>query len=190
MKHLVMLAAFSLGINTMSAAEPAVSLKIISKKAAYAWPVADKPELFAKKIKEIQQGIKAGKNVDAPDSIEVDFVLQFTNTGKETVDIFVQGDSNLMTLEVTGPGVIAISPPRPMTLEFRLPKQVTIEAGKTFEIPVKQLSDGMRGISRSIYFTTPGDFEIKASYQLCDADGQKSGLLKSAAVKFSIDAPK
>ena len=35
--------------------------------------------------------------------------------------------------------------PVAVTADFRLPKAVTIEAGKTYDIPVKMLADGHRG---------------------------------------------
>jgi hypothetical protein len=47
-----------------------------------------------------------------------------------------------------------------MTTDFRGPKVVEVAAGKTAEIPLKQLSGGMRGMGEYLYWTKPGDYEL------------------------------
>ena len=190
MRLTVAMAILLSGVFSVNAAEPTVSLKLVAKQKNYAWPVEQTPEDFDARLKELAKAVKEGKFVETPANLKIDFVLEFTNTGDQAAEIFVKGDPNLLQLDLTGPGVIALAPPRPMTLEFRLPQSVTIEPGKTFEIPLAQLADGARGIARSIYFTQPGEYELKASYRLTDGEGNPTKLAKSPGVKFTVSKPK
>jgi hypothetical protein len=52
-----------------------------------------------------------------------------------------------------------------MTMDYRMPKAVKLGAGKTLEIPVMQLSGGMRGMSKYSYWTKAGEYELKASFK-------------------------
>ena len=190
MRALSAVALLFAGVGLMSAAEPTISLKLIAKKDGYAWPVPHKPAEWEALLKEAQKAIRDKKDAVVPEALSVDFVLRFTNTGDKPVEIFVKGDVNLLTLELNGPGVVILAPPRAMTLEFRLAQPVTIEAGKSFELPVGKLADGFRGVTRSLYFTAPGEYELKASYQLADSEEKKGTLLKTDAVRFTVAEPK
>lgn len=189
MRYVFPLFGLLFGMNSIVVADSDLSLKLVAKSDSITWPVKEKPEEFAAKLKETEKSLAAGMFVKAPPAINVEFVLQFKNNSKETVEIFVNGDPNLLTLNLTGPGVVSLSPPIAMTREFRLPKLVKIEAGKSYEMPVSKLSDGMRGVSRLHYFTAPGEYELKATYQLTDSNGQKSELLQSNSVKFTVKKP-
>ena len=57
-------------------------------------------------------------------------------------------------------------------------------------MPVNRLADGFRGASRLLFFTSPGDYTLKATYQLADAEGKKGVILKTDAVKFKVEEPK
>jgi hypothetical protein len=77
--------------------------------------------------------------------------------------------------------------PIAFTADFRLPKAVTIEAGKTHEIPVKTFADGNRGLSRLVFWTGPGEYKLTAKYRLAkNADGEQGPELKSEPVKIVV----
>lgn len=190
MRPLIALSFLLVGVAAVNAVEPSVNVKLIAKKDTYAWPVAQKPAEFEAALKETQTAIKDMKQAVVPKAFLVDFVLQITNPGKEAVEIYVGGDSNTLALELTGPGVVTLSPPIATTLELRLPKAVTIEPGKSYEIPVGKLSDGFRNVSRLIFFTAPGEYSLKAAYQLVTPAGDRAAVLKTEAVKFTVEAPR
>ncbi|WP_020469024.1 hypothetical protein [Zavarzinella formosa] len=190
MRAMLSIATLFAGISFMSAAEPTVSAKLIAKTNSYAWPVAQKPAEFDAMLKAAQQAIRDKKEAIVPKPFLVDFVLQLTNTGKEPVTIFVKGDVNTLNLELEGPGVVALAPPKAVTLEFRLAQPVKIESGKTYDIAIDQLQDGFRGMSRLIFFTSPGDYTLKATYQLADSEERKGAVLKTDLVKFRVEPPK
>ena len=114
----------------------------------------------------------------------IDAVLEIRNTGKTEWVVLVGGDANVMMLNLKGPGVIDLTPQLAFTADFRLPKEVRIEAGKAYEIPLKQLSDGFRGASHYLYWTQPGEYTLSATYQLANPDGAKGQVLTSAPVKL------
>jgi len=173
MRHLV-LAASGLVIlaaaASVSAAEP-LELKLVANKATYAWPYTAPPKEFDAKLQDLLAKHKKGEAVEFPGPATVDLVLRITNTGKENRTIRVDGDPNLWTFTLKGPGVIEVSPRLAFTTDFRGPKPVVLEPGKSHEIPVKRLADGFRGGSRYIYPTAPGEYTLSATYLLAGAVG-------------------
>lgn len=106
---------------------------------------------------------EAGKGkIRAPKAPAVDLTLVITNISDAAIQIWKGGDPVVIEFKLTGPGVKQIAPPIAMTMEFRIPTTVTVEAGKTLEFPFKSLSGGLRGISQSTYWTKPGDYELAA----------------------------
>lgn len=183
--------AMLLPVATMRGADDApLTLKLVAKKDKYAWDRDRAPKEFHAAIVDAIKQTKDGKIVQFPPASSVDFVLQITNTSKKAVPINVQGDVNVFTLELKGPSVLTAMPPIAFTADFKMPKQVVIEAGKTYDIPVQKLTDGFRGASRYIYFTAPGEYTLSATYQLATAEGEKAGLLKSEAIKIVVEEPK
>lgn len=185
-----MLAAFS-GFALLVAPVAAedkmpVELKIVVKKESIAWPYVLGPKEFEAKLKELAKA----KDARYPLAPSVDMVLEFKNTTKEKVTIYIEGDANMLTLAVKGPGVTTATPALAFTTDFRLPKAVEIEPGKSHEIQLKGLTDGFRKASRYVYPLAPGEYTISATYQLATADGGKAALLKSGEAKFKIDEPK
>jgi hypothetical protein len=163
-----------------------LELKIVVKKETVAWPYELGPKEFEAKL---NQGIK-NKERNLPKPPAVDLVLTITNTSKEKMTIHVEGDANTLTLTLKGPGVVTANTGGAFTTDFRFPRSVDLEAGKSFEIPVKSLADGFRRASRYLYPTAPGDYTITATYQLATADGGKGAVLKSGEAKLTIAAPK
>lgn len=170
-------------------AEAPVTLKLVAKTDKYKFDGGGKtPAEFKKHLEEIAAAQKNGKLAQPPKPPAVDLVLEIVNTGKGEVTVHVGGDSNVWTLELTGgDGTMALGSGLAMTLEFRLPKAVTLAPGKSYTIPLKQLSDGARGAGRYLYWTGPGDYKLSAKYVVTDKDGQKAHDLKSEPVKITVE---
>src|SRR5262245_839163 len=188
---LAMMALLVLGVSASAQdKKPAgpVTLKLIAKTDKYKFDGGGKtPKEYKAELERIAKLIADGKEAEPPKPLTVDFVLQLTNTSKEEVTIYVGGDSNVHTFELTGePGVVTMRNPVAVTADFRLPKAVTLAPGKSHDIPVKQFSDGMRGISRLIFWTGPGDYKLVAKYALADKDGGKGTELTSEPVKITV----
>jgi hypothetical protein len=164
-----------------------IELKIVNKKNSYPWPYEQKPKDFEAKLQEI---IKKKAVDQLPKPPAVDLVLQFTNTSKEKAIIHVEGDPNTLTLSVKGPSVVPARPGLAVTTEFRLPKAVELQPGKSHEVSIKSLADGHRRLGRYLYPTAPGEYTISATYELATQDGGKAGSLKSNETKFTIEEPK
>jgi hypothetical protein len=190
MRPLILSFLLLAGVSAVNAADPPVSVKLVAKKTTYAWPVGQKPEEFEKALKETQKALQEKKDAGVPDALIVDFVLRFTNTGKEATEIHLGGDVNTLALELTGPGVVTLAPNVAVTADFRNPKPVTIEPGKSYDMPISRLSDGFRNVTRLLFFTAPGDYTLVATYQLADAEGKKGIILKSEPAKFTVEAPR
>ena len=165
-----------------------VTLTLKAKTDKYKFDAGGKtPAEFKKALEDFAAQQKQGKLVTAPKPPAVDLVLVLTNTSKEEVTIYVGGDPNVYTFELTGgDGVVTLNSGLAFTADFRLPKAVTLAPGKAHEIPVKQLSDGLRGMSRYVYWTGPGEYKLSAKYTLSDKDGGRGKELKSEPVKITV----
>jgi hypothetical protein len=165
-----------------------IALTIVAKTDKYKFDGGGKtPADFKKHLEDIAKKQEKGGLVTPPKPPAVDLVLVLTNTSKEDVTIYVGGDANVYTFELTGgAGTVALNSGMALTLEFRGSKAVALAAGKTHEIPVKQLSDGMRGVSRNVYWTGPGEYKLSATYTLANKDGGNGTELKSEPVKITV----
>jgi hypothetical protein len=192
MKKLMLLAVAALfGFGTAARADDKnpVVLKIVTKSDKYKLDLGGKTaDEYKKELEDAAKKSAAGELLRPPAPPKVDFVLEIKNTGKEAVTIFVGGDPNVYTFELTGgAGTVTMGSGLAFTADFRLPKEVTLAAGKTYEIGIKQLSDGSRGASRFVYWTGPGEYKLTASYTLADKDGGKGAVLKSEPVKITVE---
>lgn len=165
-----------------------IVLKVVSKQDKYVFDGGGKSaKEFQEELEAMAKKIAKGEPVRPPKPLAVDLVLQLENTSKEAVTVHVGGDSNVFKFDLTGgAGVVTMPNLVAMTLEFRLPKSVTIEPGKSHDIPVKVLADGTRGISRLIFWTGPGEYKLSATYTLSDAQGDKKQVVKSEATKIVV----
>lgn len=165
-----------------------VVLKVVSKKDKYVFDGGGKtPKEYKEDLEALVKNLEKGERVRPPKPLAVDLVLQLENTSKEAVTVYVGGDTNIYKFELTGgAGVVNVNNPVAFTADFRLPKAVTIEAGKSYEIPVKGFADGQRGISRLVYWTGPGEYKLTATYILANKDGGKGAELKSEATKIVV----
>jgi hypothetical protein len=142
---------------------------------------------------------KAGK---APPAPMVDLVLELTNAGDQEVKFWTEGDPVEIQLELKGPehGAVTIAPKMALTADFRIPKVMTLAPGKTYEIPIKTLQHGFRGISKTSYWTEPGDYTLIARYVTAISPAPKgtkeaekgfgSVTLVSAPIKIHVQPAK
>jgi hypothetical protein len=165
-----------------------ISLKIVVKKDKYKFDGGGKTaKEYKAHLEDLAAKAKKGELGEAPKPPAVDLVLQLTNTSKNDLTIYVGGDANIYTFELTGgAGTVTMGSGLAFTADFRLPKAVSLAAGKTYEIPVKQLSDGSRGASRYVFWTGPGEYKLSAKYTLADRDGGKGSVLESKPVKITV----
>lgn len=179
-----------LAVPAAAAEKELLDLKLVGKTATYAWPYAQSQKEFESALEELKAKKKMGEKLIWPAPPTIDQVLRITNMGKEKVAVYVDGDPNVVTLNLKGPGVVQIDPGYTFTAELRLPKEVVLEPGKSHDVAVKWLADGFRSGSRYLYLTAPGEYKLSATYQLGTAEGGKGRLLKSDEIKFTIDEPK
>jgi len=172
-----------------AAADGPIKLTVVSKKDKYVFDGAGKtPKEYKQELESIAKKLEKGERVAPPKPLPVDLTLVLTNTSKEDVTVFVGGDTNVYNFELTGgTGAVAMNNPVAFTADFRLPKAVTIPAGKTHEIPVKAFADGQRGFSRLVFWTGPGEYKLTAKYRLAkNADGEQGEELKSEPAKIVV----
>ncbi len=171
-----------------------LELKLVAKNNKVAWDADGmSPAEYKKlldKLAEAAKVKKGGPIGKIPSAPKIDLALVITNNSKQDMTIYLGGDPNVYTFELKGPEVVALPNIVPMTLEFRTPKEVTLKAGSSYEILVTKLSDGMRGVTRHVYWAAPGEYTLSVSYQLSDRDGQKTRLLKSEPIKITVESPK
>ena len=191
MRHLVLAASGLVFLAAAAnAAEPPLELKIVASKANFAWPYTAPPKEFDAHLQELLAKHKKGEVVEFPGPPDVHLTLKITNTGKENRTVHVGGDPNQWTLTLKGPGVVEVSPRLAFTTDFRAAKAVVLEPGKSYDIPVKKLADGFRGVSRYIYPTAPGEYTLSATYLLAAGDGAKGETLKAAEIKITFEDKK
>ena len=167
--------------TTSQAADKVLELIVIAPKEPVELDTsaAKKAVEESKKLKE-----KAIGRPVAP-AAAVPITLRVHNTTEEAVTFNFGADASSYTLTVKGPGVEVVKYPVIMTREFRIGKPVTLEPGKTFDIPLKELEDGMRGKGRLTIITEPGEYTISATYQMATDKG-KGPLLTSEPAKFTV----
>lgn len=179
------------GFGSFAAADEKnpVVLKLVAKSDKYKVDLGGKTaDEYKKNLEEMAKKSAAGELLRPPAPPKVDLLLQITNTGKQAVTVYVGGDPNVYTFELTGgAGSVNMNSGLAFTADFRLPKAVELAPGKSYEIAVKQLSDGSRGASRFVYWAGPGEYKLTATYSLSDTDGGKGTVLKSEPVKITVE---
>src|SRR5436190_17943834 len=130
-----------------------LELKLVAKEKSYVLDTAGMTKAEYKKklekIAEDQKGKPDGFGDRLPDAPKVELVLSIVNTGKEDVTVYAGGDPNVVTFMLKGPGVVALNAGGAFTADFRGSKGILVQAGKSYDIPLRSLSDGFRGASRS-----------------------------------------
>jgi hypothetical protein len=172
-----------------------LELRLVAKKAKYTLDLGGKTGKEFRK--QLEEAPKTGNALPAPPA--VDFTLELRNTGKNDLQIHVEGDNNPVTLEVKGKGAVNRPSLRAVTADFRLPRTVTIAAGKSYSFPaIKALSSGHRGVGQYGYWTEAGEYTVRANFRTAvspapkDAKDAGNGFghvtVTSAPVKIKVTA--
>jgi hypothetical protein len=171
-----------------------LELRLVAKKAKYTLDLGGKTaKEFTKQLKE---AVKSGIY---PAPTAVDLKLELRNNGKKDLQVHVEGDGNLIVLNLRGKGAVSVRPRRVLTQEFRVPKTITIAAGKSYSFPaIKSLIYGFRGVSEQAYWTKAGTYTLTASYQTAVSPAPKGAkdagngfgrvLVTSAPLKVKVVA--
>jgi hypothetical protein len=95
----------------------------------------------------------------------VDLVVGIRNTSDRTVRVWAKGDPVGLELRLSGTGAVNVEPKVFVTAEYRIPEAITLAAGETYLLPVRDLGSGFRGVSRCSYWTEPGEYRLVAILQ-------------------------
>lgn len=179
---------------------PGVPLTVtITGKAKYTF---DPAPLTAEAYKKaIEDAAKPGKKVGGfgvklPAPPAVDLTVELKNTSDKAVTVWKSGDPVILTLNLSGPGSYNLDPPIAMTLEFRIPEELKLDAGKSHTFAVKQLKSGSRGVTHYSYWTGPGEYELTATLRTGvrpvpkgakENDGFGAVTLTSPAFKLTVE---
>lgn len=138
-----------------------LKLTLRNKKDSY------KLDLGGKTAKEWEELLEVGKKLGSPlpKPPAVDLELEIQNVGKESIDFWSAGDPVQVVLEMKGPNAKTTNAPLAFTADFRLPKFMTLEPGKTHVIPIKSLSSGFRGTGTWHYWLAPGEYTITPKFK-------------------------
>jgi len=129
-------------------------MRLVAKKTTYT---------IAKGVNLADLIDAAKKNNKYPEPPEVDLVLEVTNTGDQDIQVWVKGDPVLLDLRLKGEGAMEGLPRVLLPREVELGEPITLKAGKTYEIPLSSLRCGVRGRTKNVYWTRPGEFTLTAS---------------------------
>ena len=135
-----------------------IQMELVAKTATYKLDLGGKSGADYKKL--IEEAKKTGNALPKPPA--VDLVLKFTNTSDKDVEFWVGGDPVQTTLVLEGPGAVTTGSNLAFPAIFIGPKPMTLAAGKSHEIPIKQLSHGQRGMGQFTYWTEPGEYKLSA----------------------------
>jgi hypothetical protein len=171
-----------------------LELRLVAKKASYPLDLGGKTA--AEFRKELDDAQKTGRYPPPP---AVDLSLELRNTGTKDLMLQVQGDANVLTLQLEGPGAMSVAPRRAFTTDFRLPKIITIAAGKSHTFPaIKSLTYGFRGVAQQSYWIKAGEYTLTASYKTAVSPAPKGAkdarngfghvTVTSAPVKIKVEA--
>ena len=154
-------------------------------------------DLGGKTAEEFEKGLK-GEKVPPPPKVDLKLVVK--NTSKETIQLWTSGDPVTVELKLTGKGAVQAKPMLMTTADFRLPKAVEVEAGKTVEFPIKGLAGGFRNIDHYWYWTQAGEYELVATLKsgvnpapkgaADGGDGFGQVMVASKAFKITVDEKK
>ena len=131
------------------------------------------------KLRDLEAVIEKGRK--AKQGIELK--LRLTNTGKKPLSILYGPDTSKNILKLEGPGALNLPFTGMMTMDFRQPKPLTIEAGAARDFPIKELRYGSRDMSRWL-ITAPGRYTVTVRFAT-RIDGQKIDLA-SEEITFEV----
>ena len=169
------------GTKAPAVAPKTLAATLIANKKTYALDPAQSGAAFRDLLKNLRTTGKA-----APAAPTVDFTLRITNHSGSAQTFSIGGDESQLDLKLEGTGAVTIDNLVAMTMEFRMGTPVTLEPGKTYDIPVTRLAFGTRGIARMAYLTEAGDYTLTVT--LVTTQNEKQVRLTSDTVAFTVRA--
>ena len=154
---------------------------LVLNKDTYTLDPSQAGKDFRDKIEAMRKG--TGRPPALP---QVDMVLRLTNTTDKDITISIGGDDSRVSLKLDGPGAISINPKMAMTMEFRMGKATLIPAGKTTDIKISSLMNGMRGVTEYNYWTEPGSYKVTPSLVYPNPKGEGQTTVVSALVGMKV----
>jgi hypothetical protein len=173
-----------------------VEAKLVAKKATY------KLDLGGKSAEEFKKALEqAATTHEYPNPPEVDLVLELVNTSDKEAQVKIGGTSNVVTLDLKGPGAVSVPVKGRITNKLVIaPKTITLAAGKSASVPITTLAYGFKNSTDQAYWTKAGDYTLAASYKTwispgpkdakTDADGFTAVTLTSAPAKITVEEKK
>lgn len=166
-----------------------VDAKLIAKKTTF------KMDIDGAELKKLLEAAKeSGKSPPPP---VVEMTLELRNRTQKDVQIWIGGDPVQMNFELKGPGVVTHKPMLFFTADFRGPKPMTLEPGKSYSIPIKALVGGFRGASEYVYWTEAGEYTLTAHFKTgvspapegakADESGFAPVTVKSDTIKIKVE---
>jgi hypothetical protein len=169
-----------------------VEVRLIANKTSYKLDLGGKTAAEFKEL--LAKAGKSGGILPTPPAVDLQF--EVVNTSDKAIQIWHKGDPVRLVLDVTGPDAMRVHSNRPMTLEFRLPVPMTLEPGKSLQIPITSLTFGHRGVSEMAYWMKAGEYSIVANFHTAISPAPKGSkpaeqgfgtlVLKSAEVKVKV----
>jgi hypothetical protein len=178
--------------STLPAGLP-LELRIINSSLE-AYEVDSRGDPFYKFQEKIKKAVEGGIRL-YPTKVEME--LEFKNTGTSAVQIWVGGDSTLLTLNLQGNGARTAEVKPTPSNKVIPPVVVKIPAGKSHRIPLTELAYGFRNESIYAYITETGQYHLSATFRTAISPAPKKPLrlfdkgfgeiqLKSAPIAFRV----
>jgi hypothetical protein len=112
--------------------------------------------------KRLQDSVARGPGITPP---KVELSLELVNTSDKDLEVQVEGTRNVLTLDLKGPGAESVKFKRLQPRFIKASRIVKLAPGKSVKVPITSLAYGLRGLTDAAYWTAPGDYMIRASYQ-------------------------
>jgi hypothetical protein len=138
-----------------------VEVRLVVKKRKYRLSLGGKTEAQVRKL--IEESVKDAAK--APPVPAVDLVFEVKNTGRQDLQIWEEGDSVQLELQLKGPGAVSVKPLKAFDAILHGPKVKTLGPGKTYARPIKELKYGFRGESDHAYWLKPGEYTLTVSFR-------------------------
>ena len=187
--------------------EPAnapVEMRLIARQSTYGLDLNGLTEAeYSNRIKPQASVDKEGQatprlmKMKLPPAPKVDLELEIRNTGKTPLQIWIGGDGTRLDLDLQGPGAISVVAQMTFTMEYRMPKTITIEPGKAWTMPIRELNYGMRGVGMRAFWTKIGNYSLAATFSTAispapegaqkTGDDEKFGQVKLVSEPINLE---
>lgn len=174
-----------------------IELKVVNK-ATEAYGLNTRGDRVTKYQERIRLGESNGELLAAS---RVDMELVITNTGSQSIQIWVGGDGTELSLTLRGSGaMLAEERPGTSTGKAPPPEAVSIAPGKSHSMPLTSLSFGPPNQAKRAYLTETGEYRLSATLRTAITPAPKGSVpvkgtkfgevqLRSAPITFRVVRP-